>query len=243
MITIGQLAEYAGVTIRAVRYYHQRGLLEEPPRDQSGYRRYGVGHAIALVKIKTLVDAGVPGARIKELLAADAGQFVAAIADIDRNLRERAEELHRNRERIAQLSAGSRLFVSAEAADLLDRLHELGVSRRTVQMERDIWILMQSVAPEEAARWLADKCAALSDPEFCAIYLEYDAVFDCAPADPRLEALATRTRRWMARRHGSTDGGQPGQQALAQLIAAAPGTSSPAWDRLTTIARGGHAGV
>lgn len=39
MITIGQLAAYAGVTIKAVRHYHQRGLLAEPPRDASGYRR------------------------------------------------------------------------------------------------------------------------------------------------------------------------------------------------------------
>jgi DNA-binding transcriptional MerR regulator len=28
MLTIGQLASYAGVTIRAVRHYHQIGLLQ-----------------------------------------------------------------------------------------------------------------------------------------------------------------------------------------------------------------------
>src|SRR5262245_66164296 len=87
LITIGQLAKYAGVTIKAVRHYHQRGLLEEPPRDSSGYRRYSAKHAIALVKIKTLADAGVPLARIKELLAADPDWFATAIAEIDRQLR------------------------------------------------------------------------------------------------------------------------------------------------------------
>src|SRR5512135_817982 len=45
-ITIGQLARYAGVTIKAVRYYHRRGLPEEPPRDSSGYRRVA-GESIA----------------------------------------------------------------------------------------------------------------------------------------------------------------------------------------------------
>ena len=30
MITIGQLAAYGGVTIKAVRVYHDRGLLPEP---------------------------------------------------------------------------------------------------------------------------------------------------------------------------------------------------------------------
>ena len=41
MLTIGQLASYTGVTVRAVRHYHQIGLLPEPDRDASGYRRYG----------------------------------------------------------------------------------------------------------------------------------------------------------------------------------------------------------
>ena len=49
MITIGQLAAYAGVTIKAIRHYHERGLLAEPPRDASGYRRYTAEHGIQLV--------------------------------------------------------------------------------------------------------------------------------------------------------------------------------------------------
>ena len=35
MLTIGQLASYAGVTVRTVRHYHQIGLLAEPERDHS----------------------------------------------------------------------------------------------------------------------------------------------------------------------------------------------------------------
>jgi DNA-binding transcriptional MerR regulator len=244
MITIGQLADYAGVTIKAVRHYHQRGLLEEPPRDSSGYRRYSAGHAIDLVKIKTLAEAGVPLARIKELLTADPDRFVTAIAEIDHNLQERAEELLRTRERIARLNAGDRLFVSAEVADYLDRLHELGVSQRTVQMERDIWILLQSVTPKEAAVWIADKRDAIGNPEFRAIYVEYDAAFDWSPDDPRLYALADRAARWIADRHGTFEGAERPVQdpAIAQLVATSVGASSPAWDRLTEIAKERMAG-
>jgi DNA-binding transcriptional MerR regulator len=239
MITIGQLADYAGVTIKAVRHYHRRGLLEEPPRDSSGYRRYSAQHAIDLVKIKTLAAAGVPLARVKELLAADPDRFAAAIAEIDRNLQERAEELRRTRERIARLSAGDRLFVSAEVADYLDRLHELGVSQRAVQMERDLWILLQSVSPKEAASWIADKRDALGDPEFRAIYLECDAAFDWSPDDPRLSALADRTQRWITNRRSRFKGGERPVQApaIAQLVATSVGASSPAWDRLTELAK------
>ena len=239
MITIGQLAAYAGVTIKAVRHYHKRGLLEEPSRDSSGYRRYTAEHAIELIKIKTLAEAGVPLARIKELVAADPDRFAAALVEIDANLKKRAEELLRTRERIARLSSGDRLFVSAEVADYLDQLHELGVSQRTVQMERDGWILLQSVSPKEAAIWFADKRDAFSDPEFRAIYLEYDAAFDWSPDDPRLYALADRIGRWLAAQgRGTGEAERPYQDlAIAQLLAASPGVSSPAWDRLTEIAQ------
>lgn len=238
MITIGQLARYAGVTIKAVRHYHQCGLLAEPPRDSSGYRRYSAQHAIDLVKIKTLAEAGVPLARINELLTADPDQFTVAIAEIDRTLRERAEEILRTRARIAQLHAGDRLFVSAEVADYLDQLHEFGVSQRTVQMERDCWVLLQSVSPNEAAVWIADKRDAINDPEFHAIYLDYDAAFDWPTDDPRLYLLAERSERWLANRHGSSGSAQRPvpDPDIAQLVTASAGTSSPAWNRLTEIA-------
>ena len=59
MLTISQLATYAGVTVRAVRHYHQIGLLPEPERDTSGYRRYGAKAVVSLIKIRTLASAGV----------------------------------------------------------------------------------------------------------------------------------------------------------------------------------------
>jgi DNA-binding transcriptional MerR regulator len=239
MITIGQLADFAGVTIKAVRHYHQRGLLEEPPRDSSGYRRYTAEHAIQLIKIKTLAEAGVPLARIKELLAADPDRFATAITEIDRNLQERAEEIRCTRERIAQLNAGDRLFVSADVADYLDRLHELGVSQRGVEMERNGWILVQSVAPEQAAVWIADKWDAIGDPEFRAIYLDYDASFDWSPDDPRLYDLAERVYRWVAKRGGDANGGEKPalDPIIIQLVSSAAGPSSPSWDRLAEIIR------
>jgi len=239
MITIGQLAAYAGVTIKAVRHYHQRGLLDEPLRDSSGYRRYMAEDAIKLIKIATLAKAGVPLARIEELLAAEPDRFAAALVEIDGNLKQRTEELRRTRERIAQLRSGDRLFVSEEVADYLDQLYELGVSQRAVQLERDGWVLLQSVSPKDAAIWFADKRDALSDPEFRAIYLEYDAAFDWSPDDPRLEAVADRSGRWLAA-HTRGNGGEerPSQdRAIAQLLATSLGVSSPAWDRLTEIAR------
>ena len=39
-LTIGKLAETAGVNVETIRYYQRRGLLDEPDKPQSGYRRY-----------------------------------------------------------------------------------------------------------------------------------------------------------------------------------------------------------
>ncbi|MEO7944436.1 MAG: MerR family transcriptional regulator, partial [Marmoricola sp.] len=57
MLTISQLAAYAGVTVRAVRHYHQVGLMPEPARDSSGYRTYDAADVIRLIRIRTLAEA------------------------------------------------------------------------------------------------------------------------------------------------------------------------------------------
>ena len=64
MLTISQLASYAGVSVRAVRHYHAIGLLPEPKRDHSGYRRYDAAAVVELIRIRTLAEAGVPLARV-----------------------------------------------------------------------------------------------------------------------------------------------------------------------------------
>ncbi len=239
MITIGRLADYAGVTIKAIRHYHRLGLLAEPPRDSSGYRSYSAADALTLVKIRTLAEAGVPLARVKDLLAADPEQFSTAIAEIDRSLQTRAEGLQRTRDRLAHLRAGDRLFLGPAVVGYLDRLRDLGVSRRAVQMERDGWILMQSVSPDQAAAWLADKLDAIDDPEFAAIYRDYDSAFDWPPDDPRLLELAARTARWLADHQAlRTDRPRkPLDPKVVKLAAMLSTPSSPAWDRLAEFAK------
>ncbi|MGW1743254.1 MerR family transcriptional regulator [Nocardia sp. NPDC001965] len=62
-----QLAELAGTSVRAVRHYHDIGLLEEPERSSNGYKRYGVAHLLRVLRIKRLSDLGIPLAQIAEM--------------------------------------------------------------------------------------------------------------------------------------------------------------------------------
>ncbi|MEP9382481.1 MerR family transcriptional regulator [Nocardioides sp. KR10-350] len=189
MLTIGQLAAYAGVTVRTVRHYHAKGLLPEPERDHSGYRRYDALAVAELIKIRTLAEAGVPLARVRELLAAGEEEFAAAVAEIDRRLRAEIRERQRHRERIAQLAAGDSLALPPEAVAYLDRLRDLGVPERMVAAERDSWVLIAAQQPEHMPLYMRIKDRQLDDPVSVRVYHELDAAIDCEPDDPSLVAL------------------------------------------------------
>jgi DNA-binding transcriptional MerR regulator len=184
MLTIGQLAAYAGVTARAVRHYHQIGLLPEPERDASGYRRYGATAVVSLIKIRTLANAGVPLSQIGRMLEADASTFAEAVQRIDRRLRDEIERLETSRKQIAQLAAGDSLVLPPEVVSYLDRLREIGASERMLEGERDGWILVTARWPEFIREVMLGKLAQIEDPQLVRLYqvgseiLESDAVDD-----------------------------------------------------------------
>jgi DNA-binding transcriptional MerR regulator len=191
MLTIGQLAAYAGVTVRAVRHYHQIGLLPEPERDASGYRRYGPTAVVSLIKIRTLANAGVPLSQIAQMLEADAPAFAEAVQRIDSHLRDEIERLETSRKQIAQLAAGDSLALPPEAISYLDRLREIGASERMVEGERDGWILVAARWPDRIREWMPGKLAQLDDPQLVRLYRVLSEIFESdAGDDPRLEEAA-----------------------------------------------------
>jgi DNA-binding transcriptional MerR regulator len=170
MLTIGQLASYAGVTIRAVRHYHHIGLLPEPERDASGYRTYDAAAVVRLIRIRTLADAGVPLARVRELLDADPVTFADATAHIDRQLRAQIRALQEHRRRIALLGSGDSLALPKDVVDYLDRLRATGASEAIIEPERDAWILMAARWPEAIPALMAEKTAQLANPRVVQLY-------------------------------------------------------------------------
>jgi DNA-binding transcriptional MerR regulator len=176
VLTIGQLAAYSGVTTRAVRHYHQIGLLPEPERDASGYRTYAAPAVVRLIRIRTLAEAGVPLARVQELLAADEEGFIRAVAEIDRRLRGEIKELQEHRRRIAKLASGDSLALPPEVTAYLDQMRALGVPEVLVEIERDAWILIAARVPEKIPEFMAEKVAQLDDPRLRRLYLALGAL-------------------------------------------------------------------
>lgn len=87
-LTIGKLADAAGVNIETVRYYERRGLLDEPPRAPSGYRQYSMEDLWRLQFIARGKQLGFTLKEIGELLGERDGRsasdvVAAARAKID----------------------------------------------------------------------------------------------------------------------------------------------------------------
>ena len=67
-LTIGQLAQHAGVGVETVRFYEREGLISEPPRRPSGYRDYPPETVTRIVFIRRAKELGFSLKEISELL-------------------------------------------------------------------------------------------------------------------------------------------------------------------------------
>jgi len=238
VITIGQLARYAGVSTKTIRVYHAKGLLPEPSRDSSGYRRYSAQHAIDLIKIRTLAEAGVPLARIGDLQAASGEEFRRLLHQADIDLTARIRRLRHSQRRLRQLAAGRIQMLPPEVTSHLERLPGIGFSPRWIAMETDLWILVFATHPDTASELFRDQAQALTDQALRQIYLDYDRAYGLDPNDPRLGDLAQRIVAATRSRYGPGD--LPGQvtgSAIPALIQESINASSPAWQRLDTLIR------
>ncbi|RYJ21906.1 MerR-family transcriptional regulator [Streptomyces sp. L-9-10] len=239
MITIGQLARYVGVSIKTVRVYHAKGLLPEPDRDASGYRRYGADDAIDLIKIRTLAEAGVPLARIRDLRSATDEEFQQALREIDGELTARIRGLLATQGRLRRLAAGRLAPLPAEVGAYLEDLDRWGFTPRWVDLQRDLWILVFATHPDRAITLFHDQAEILADPALRQLFLGYDHAYDLDADDPRVDDLARRIAEAHRERYG------PGELPLLDAGSEIPGliqgtvnASSPAWRRLDTLIRG-----
>ncbi|MET7443187.1 MerR family transcriptional regulator, partial [Streptomyces sp. NPDC005568] len=73
LCSIGELAEQAGVTVKTVRFYSDRGLLPEASRSAGGHRRYGPDALDRLRLIRSLRALDLPLPEVRRILDEEDG--------------------------------------------------------------------------------------------------------------------------------------------------------------------------
>ncbi|BCL80929.1 heavy metal-responsive transcriptional regulator [Ktedonobacteria bacterium brp13] len=129
-LTIGQVARQTGVGVDTLRYYEREGLVEEPPRRESGYRQYPEEVVKRIHFIKRAQELGFSLKEIAELFALRVDPTTpsrevkrraeAKLADIERKIGELLR-MKRALEQITHLCTGQGPISECPILDVLDQ--------------------------------------------------------------------------------------------------------------------------
>ncbi|MGW0712376.1 MerR family transcriptional regulator [Streptomyces sp. NPDC002643] len=199
---IGELAAAVGVTTRAVRHYHQLGLLPEPERRANGYRDYTLRHAVVLARIRRLTELGLGLAEVRDVLADDAGRELAEVLEeLDEDLARQETAVRERRARLRVLMEDARAGrlpaegpVSPELAALFGKFGPVPHSPMAAK-DREVFALLETTAtPEARERLLAGLESMTAAPGAVEraheAYALLDALADADPDDPRVNEAA-----------------------------------------------------
>ncbi len=120
---IGELARSAGVSVRAIRYYEELGLLRPRERSRGGFRLFGPENVRRLTVIRFLQQVGLPLMEIRQILLAKnlAGGSRDTVAFLLKTFRDRLRKIEQN---MAALNA-MKIEISG-AIDILCSCEECG---------------------------------------------------------------------------------------------------------------------
>ncbi|MFE0643823.1 MerR family transcriptional regulator [Streptomyces sp. NPDC058877] len=193
---IGEIAALVGVTPRAVRHYHQSGLLPEPVRRANGYREYGVRDAVLLARIRRLTELGLGLDEARDALADDEGRgLVDVLEGLADDLARQEAVIRERRERLAPLLAAARAGrlpaegpVSPELTALLAGLGEVPESPMAAK-DREVLSLLDTVVPESERAGLMELIGKVA-ADAHAVYALLDGLAGAAPDAPGVAEAA-----------------------------------------------------
>ncbi|MBN6041104.1 MerR family transcriptional regulator [Amycolatopsis sp. 195334CR] len=165
-----EIAELAGTSLRAVRHYHEIGLLAEPERRANGYKRYGVAHLVRLLRIKRLTDLGFSLPQIAEMGNADEHPEEALRA-LDTELAEKIDRLQQARTEIAEA------LKQPGPLDLPPDLAAATAEAKLTDADRSFVVVMSRLLSDSAIDAYQDMLHATGTDH------PSNAAFDALPAD------------------------------------------------------------
>ncbi|HEY7025950.1 MAG TPA: MerR family transcriptional regulator [Candidatus Limnocylindrales bacterium] len=120
---VSELADRAGTTSAAIRFYESQGFLPAPPRAANGYREYADADVCRLRVLTSLRGLGVDLAEAGRLATMCAEGSKRMSAEVAARVEQRRGEVARARAELEHLDAElanlERALVSGDACELL----------------------------------------------------------------------------------------------------------------------------
>jgi MerR family copper efflux transcriptional regulator len=129
-MTIGKVAKGAAVGVETVRFYEREGLIEKPPRRDSGYRAYPADTVDRVRFIKRAKELGFSLKEIKELMAlriapgATCGQIKKRAEAKIENIEDKISSLQRMKQALRKLTAACGGKGAVSECPILDALED-----------------------------------------------------------------------------------------------------------------------
>ncbi|WP_406287982.1 MerR family transcriptional regulator [Embleya sp. NBC_00896] len=124
--SIGDLARRTGLTVKAIRFYSDRGIVPPTDRSPAGYRRYGVDAVARLDLVRTLRDLGLDLPTIRKVVDREVSLPEVAAAHAD----ALAVRIRTLRLRHAVLTAVAERGSTPEEMELMHKLAKLSEEER-----------------------------------------------------------------------------------------------------------------
>lgn len=129
-MTIGKVAKGADVGIETVRFYEREGLIEKPPRRDSGYRAYPADTVDRVRFIKRAKELGFSLKEIKDLMAlriapgTTCGQIKKRAEAKIEDIEDKISSLQRMKQALRKLTAACGGKGSVSECPILDALED-----------------------------------------------------------------------------------------------------------------------
>ncbi|MFH9069026.1 MerR family transcriptional regulator [Streptomyces alboflavus] len=194
-VKIGDAAAFAGTTPRAIRHYHQIGLLPEPERGGDGRRRYGYDDMIRLLWIRKMAEAGIS---LDDMRAAfdETRGIEENLGRLEESLAAQEADIRRQRAAVQRLRVvGNPLGLLSDL--VTDRLSDLPPGALRPSDLESLLVTERVFGPLGAAVQASVFIVLATHPDLRAEEDRLDAAEAALddgvdPDDPRVEELAAR---------------------------------------------------
>ncbi|MEW1909947.1 MerR family transcriptional regulator [Kitasatospora sp. NPDC085895] len=126
LYSIGDLARRTGLTVKAIRFYADTGIVPPTDRTPAGYRRYGTDAVARLELVRTLRELGIDLATIRKVMDRE-----VSLTDVAATHAEALDvQIRVLRQRRAVLTAVARRGSTPQETDLMHKLARLSEAER-----------------------------------------------------------------------------------------------------------------